>query len=236
MSHTARTIAVAPYLGYMALNAATKTLTTVHLEARNRAVRTDTAFDSQLRVVRHLLGDSSHPGRLPSYTLDLPTTEDHQDVKIGSPDEGSSFSDRIGTFSILATDRQPSASYSVVAVSYDAPTDQVNLHVLHPEHTPFFPLCMTAVDQNILYYLKNDNGKPQIAVSNPAATVSHRLSKHMNPQLPREATNRVYSHTTRFALRGDDEYTLMIDENGLKMWSFNETNDPSDAIKSLDLS
>ncbi|KAI9044210.1 F-box domain protein [Aspergillus affinis] len=224
MSHTARTIVVAPYLGYMALNVAAKTLTTVHLESRNQVAWADPAYDSQLRVVRHLL-DGSPSGRLPSYTLDLPATEDRRYVKIGSPDEGSRFSDRIGIFSFLATDGQPSASCPIVAVSYDPPTDQVDLHVLNPEHTPFFPLCMTAVDRNILYYLKNDNGKPQIAISNPAATVPHRQSKHMNPQLPREATNRVYSHTTRFALRGDDEYALLIDENGLKMWSFNETND-----------
>ncbi|KAH8430332.1 F-box domain protein [Aspergillus melleus] len=62
MSHTARTIAVAPYLGYMALNAAAKTLTTVHLEARNPDFRTDTAFDSQLRVQSPILSPQSPIG------------------------------------------------------------------------------------------------------------------------------------------------------------------------------
>ncbi|PLB50545.1 hypothetical protein P170DRAFT_147987 [Aspergillus steynii IBT 23096] len=215
MSHAARAIDIAPNLGYMALNAAAKTLTTVHLEASY----------GQLRVEKHLLDEPTLQEReqLPSYTLDLPLTEDdNRCVEIGSPDEGSSFSDRMGIFSIMTTEGQSLATCSVVVVSYDPRTDQIDLHVLHPKLAPFYPLCMTAVDQNILYYLRNDDGKPQISISNPTATVPHRLSKYMNLQLPREATSRVYSHITCFALRGDRECTLMIDENGLKVWSFNE--------------
>lgn len=212
-------IVVAPNLGYMALNVAMRTLTTVHLENH----------DSQLRVVKHLLDGSTSQKRLPSYTLNLPISKDDNSfLKIGAPDAVSTFSDRMGIFSVFATGRQSVASCSIVAVFYDPRTDQIDLHVLRPEHAPFYPLCMTVVGQNILYYLRNDDGKPQISISNPAATIPHRLSKSMNLQLPREASSRVYSHITSFALRGDHERTLMIDENGLRVWSFDETFQPDD--------
>ncbi|THC95759.1 hypothetical protein EYZ11_004756 [Aspergillus tanneri] len=227
-TRAARTINIATHLGYMALNSEARSLTTVHLEERNYynacvQPQHSPAKRAHLQVTKYLVDESATFGRSSSYTLELPAIVDATGhVEIRYPDTSPKFSDRMGLFSVRPREGSPSALSSMVTVAYDPRTDQVDLHVLQPEHTPFYPLCMTSVDHNILYYIKNDNGKPQIWISNPDATSPHRPSKCMNPQLPREATSRVYSHATGFALHGDREFILMIDENGLKVWCFDE--------------
>ena len=44
----------------------------------------------------------------------------------------------------------------------------------------------------------------------------------MDPQLPREATGRVYSYASGLTLLGDEDAILLADGNGLKVWCFGE--------------
>ncbi|KAF9892370.1 hypothetical protein FE257_002147 [Aspergillus nanangensis] len=232
-SRILRRVDVAPRLGFMAINPATNTLLTVHLEDKidndiSLPNHHNLANNRRLRVTEHLLNPegettplSSH---LPSYTLNLPGAADSICRVSIDYTISHNFGDRIGLFSIQPQDSYTPTPFVVIAISYDPRVDQVALHVLHDEHTPFFPLCIASVGDNILYFLKNDNGKPRFWISNPNALIRHRPATSMDTKLPREATTRVYSYANGLTLTGDRDFILMVDENAIKVWGFGESN------------
>ncbi|KAL5356220.1 hypothetical protein BJX96DRAFT_171407 [Aspergillus floccosus] len=209
-SRVAHTISVARPIAFMALNPASDLLVTAHVE------------ETSLRITNHPLAsskDQSHPPA--SYTLDLPGV-----FAQPTPFQSTSI---VGYFRL--TPRQfgnqtPDEQDRIVATAYDERLDRVSVHLLPSEDVLFEDRCVAVpVDHNLLYYLKNDRGKPRVWIANPDAlpAARHRPAKAVDPQLPREATSRVYSSSGAFALMGDRDFVLMVDENGLKVWCFDES-------------
>ncbi|KAE8133753.1 F-box domain protein [Aspergillus pseudotamarii] len=229
-----RTFNIANKIAYLDVDPTSSTLITVHLE---KSVDPDTlmhthccpAIYAQLRVNKYPFKDTvAVPS--PSCTVALSSFADpagHVEI-----DDALSlaFGNAMGILTSERGGRLAETPGDIAAITYNQGTGRVSVNVVSAENTPFIPLCMTSVDSNILYYVKNDNGKPEIWISNPDARIAHRPARWINPQLPREASNRVYSHGTHFMLRGDRDFILMVDQNGLKVWCFNENMNLSSAI------
>ncbi|PWY64746.1 F-box domain protein [Aspergillus heteromorphus CBS 117.55] len=225
-SRVARNIGVAPNLVLIGLQSATNSLSTLHLE-RNNIVqgRGQLCHNERLRVVKHSLENHGPVDSLLSYILQLPVLAEFDWRVLTLHNISNDASGRLAVFSCeppVSGVASTNPSYVVVA-TYNHKTDEMCLHGLSPKDTPYHPLCMAAVDRGLLYYVKNDRGKPVIWISEPASPISHRPAAAMDPGLPREATTRVYSYATRFALRGDREFVLMINENDVKVWGFGDT-------------
>ncbi|KAE8144491.1 F-box domain protein [Aspergillus avenaceus] len=207
-THATRTFHIAKGLAYMDINPITDILA-------YPATRT------QLRVIEQSLNGTVGTQCSSTYIMKLPPIVNPTwHLKI---DEISSkaVGNTMGILSILSSGCSTETSCGIVAVTYNPRTNLVSLNTVKTESMPFLPLCMTCVD-GILYYIKIDNGKPKIWVSDPGTMVAHRPAKEMNTQLPREASDRVYSFGTDFILRGDRDLILMVDQSGSKVWCFNE--------------
>ncbi|KAF7591766.1 hypothetical protein BBP40_001146 [Aspergillus hancockii] len=226
-SRVARTLQIANELAYLDMDFIAGTMTTVHLEGTvesNAPMHTYTypIKYTQLRVMKYSLKNAADANWPSSYTIDLATVADpawHVEI------DGAlsfAFGNTMGILSARPTGCLTGLPRAIVAITYHAGTDQVRVNTVPAKNTPFIPLCMASVGNNILYYIKNDNGKPKIWISNPDAMNTHRPAKLMDPQLPREASDRVYSYGTNFTLRGDRDFIMMINQNGLKVWCFHE--------------
>ncbi|KAE8349812.1 hypothetical protein BDV28DRAFT_54141 [Aspergillus coremiiformis] len=234
-SRVARTFNIENRLAYMDVNPTTGDLITVHLEetvGHDAVVHTRPAMCAQLRVMKYSLKDAANTStnRPQHYNMALPSIADPASyVEI---DSSLSFAigNTMGILSVRPKGCLAETSRGLVAITYDPGIDKVSINVVSAENTPFVPLCMACVGNNIIYYIKNDNGKPKIWISNPDAMVSHRPAKLMDPQLPREASNRVYSYGTNYTLRGDRDFILIVDQNGLKAWCFNDKITLSGAV------
>ncbi|RAK98015.1 F-box domain protein [Aspergillus ibericus CBS 121593] len=227
-SGVARSIQVEPNLALVGLHSTTNSLTTLHLQRENH-------LDSEggptrfgrcdcLHVVKYTVDDHGRITRVPSETPQLPfplgmdwNIEILHDI---SNDTG-------GRLAAFSCQRTPSTVASItprhiLVAAHDPQTDSMYIHELRPEDSPYLPLCITAVDRNLLYYVKNDRGKPTIWISDPASRNPLRPAKAVDPELPREATSRVYSYASRFVLRGDRDFVLMVDETDVKVWRFGD--------------
>ncbi|GAB1214999.1 hypothetical protein ATERTT37_004181 [Aspergillus terreus] len=212
-SRVARTISIAQPIVFMALNPVSNLLVTAHNE------------EASLRIANHPLATPKDQNHLPaSYTLDLPGIP----ATLAQPAAFQSTSS-VGYFRLTPRHREDQTldeGDRLVAATYDDCLDCVSIHLLPGEDALFEDRCVAApVDHNLLYYLKNDRGKPRVWISNPDALpgARHRPARAVDPQLPREATSRVYSSSGAFTLMGDRDFVLMVDENGLKVWCFNES-------------
>jgi hypothetical protein len=226
-SRIARTFQVANELAYIDMNCTASTMTTVHLE---KTLEPDTPVHThtypikyaQLRVIKYSLKDTADASWPSSYTMDLTSIADPA-WRMEIDDALSfAFGNTMGILSTRSNSCLTEMSRAIVVITYHQGTDQVRVNAVPAENAPFIPLCMASVDNNVLYYIKNDNGKPKIWISNPDTIVAHRPAKLMDPQLPREASDRVYSYGTNFTLRGDRDFIMMLDQNGLKVWCFQE--------------
>ncbi|PLN81204.1 F-box domain protein [Aspergillus taichungensis] len=227
-SRTCQTVEIGPNLVSMDVNPATNTLIIANLES------TTEYPPARLRITRYALHDTSAPSAYSStsITLDImpPSTTPGSSYSIDSnPSTQSSLNHRLG---ILSIHRQPppsdhtamaSSPRTVLVLTYHPQLDTHTLHALHTEDTPFEPFSLASPSAGLLYYIRNDNGKPTIWISNPGAAVPHRpAALLMDTQLPREATGRVYSYASNLTLLGDEEAVLLADGNGLKVWYFGE--------------
>ncbi|KAE8384034.1 F-box domain protein [Aspergillus alliaceus] len=226
-SRVARTFNIANKLAYIDVNPYTGTLITVHLEENvgsniSAHTRFCPAVFAQLQVIKYPLKDFSGGARPSSYTITLPSIA--VPTSLVEIDANLSFEigNTMGILSVRPEGCLAETAHGIVAIIYNPETDKVNVNIVCSENSPFMPLCMTSIGDNILYYIKNDNGKPKIWISNPDAAIPHRPAKCMSPQLPREASNRVCSYGTNFTLRGDGDFILMIDQNRLKVWCFDD--------------
>ncbi|PYI12087.1 F-box domain protein [Aspergillus sclerotiicarbonarius CBS 121057] len=227
-SGVARSIQVEPNLALVGLHSTTNSLTTLHLQRENHIKcgrdPTSAGHRDSLCVVKYTVDDRGHITRMPSEPLQLPfplgidwSVEILHDISNDAGGRLAAFSCQPPPSAVPST----SPRYILVA-THDPQIDKVYMHGLRPEDTPYLPLCITAVDRNLLYYVKNDRGKPAIWISNPASRNPHRPAKAMDPELPREATSRVYSYASRFTLRGDRDFVMMVDETDVKVWRFGD--------------
>ncbi|KAE8403582.1 hypothetical protein BDV37DRAFT_133507 [Aspergillus pseudonomiae] len=224
-SRITHTFNIANKIAYIDMVPTAGTLITVHLE---ETVGPDTSI-AQLRVNKYSLKDTVAM-RSPSFTVALSSIADpawHVEI---DDTLSSTFGNAMGILTFGRGDCLTETPGDIAAITYNQETGRVSVNVVSTENTPFIPICMAYVDSNILYYVKNDNGKPEIWISNPDARIAHRPARCINPQLPREASNRVYSHGTNFTLRGDRDFILMVDQNGLKVWCFNDNISLSGAV------
>ncbi|EIT77725.1 hypothetical protein AFCA_011998 [Aspergillus flavus] len=231
VTHTFNT---ANKIAHLDVDPTSRTLITVHLEKTMDPdtpmhIRCCPAMYAQLRVNKYPFKDTVAI-RSPSCTVALSSFADpawHVEID-------DSLSLALGNAMGILTFRRggylAETPGDIAAITYNKGTGRVSVNVVSAENTPFIPLCMTLVDSNIIYYVKNDNGRPEIWISNPDARIALRPARRINPQLPREASNRVYSHGTNFTLRGDRDFILMVDQNGLKVWCFNENLSLSSAV------
>ncbi|PLB36989.1 F-box domain protein [Aspergillus candidus] len=229
---TCQTVEIGPNLVSMDVNPATNTLVVANLDS-------DIEYPpAQLRITRCTLNDLSSPSAHPSTSTSTSTIPLNIMPPTAAPNSSYSISQltivqsqlnhRLGVLSIRR--RRPHFDHTVMessfrtllVISYHPQTDTHTLHAFQKEHSPFVPLSMVSPAAGLLYYVKNDNGKPAIWISNPGSRVPHRPALSMDSQLPREATGRVYSYAEDLKLFGDEEAVLLADGNGLKVWSFGE--------------
>ncbi|KAE8374298.1 hypothetical protein BDV26DRAFT_284362 [Aspergillus bertholletiae] len=226
-SRVTRTFTIANKLAYIDVDPTAGTLITVHLEETvNPSTPMHTcyypAIYAQLRVNKYSLSEivvhwSS------CCTVALHSIADPAWYVRINDTLSCAFGNAIGILTFGQSGCPAETPSDVAAIFYNQGTGGISINMVSAENTPFVPLCMTSVDSNILYYIKNDNGKPEVWISNPDARIAHRPARWINPKLPREASNRVYSHGTNFTLRGDRDFILMVDQNGLKVWCFNDS-------------
>ena len=236
-SRIARNIQAEPNLALVGLHSTTNSLTTLHLQRENHISYqndpTDSGHRDSLCVVKYKADDHGRITRVSSETLRLPFLPGTDwDIEI-LHDTSNDASGRLAAFSCQPPP-SPVASTTprhILVATHDPQTDKVYMHLLRPEDTPYLPLCIAAVDRNLLYYVKNDRGKPAIWISSPASRDPHRPAKAMDPELPREATSRVYSYASRFTLRGDSDFILMVDETDVKVWRFGDMRVEEDRVR-----
>ncbi|KAL5332994.1 hypothetical protein BJX70DRAFT_382321 [Aspergillus crustosus] len=109
-------------------------------------------------------------------------------------------------------------SLLILPVTYHPQTDKVCVHNLS-EHLIARPLCIANTGKNILYWIKSENGRRSIWVSNPYADTPLYASRNMDLGLPRDPTNRLFLPPT---LIGDSRFVSIIDATGTRVWHFED--------------
>ncbi|KAL2866831.1 F-box domain protein [Aspergillus lucknowensis] len=208
-------------------------LTTICLERPGDWEPTNSPRRPQLRVVEYQLLSNGDASVARTYALGLPLPIDWAYSDFGIKyDLQDDCRNRLGilyarpAFGI-------SAPQLILLVAYHPQSGSICVHTL-PEHQVSRPLCVTNVDKDILYYIKNDDGKRSIWVSNPYAETPHCASRSMDLGLPRDLSDGVslFTHPYRM-LAGDSRFVFMIDATGVRMWSF-EKGYPSGDRKAPD--
>ncbi|KAI2995785.1 hypothetical protein CBS147346_9737 [Aspergillus niger] len=229
-SRTARTIQIAPHLALIGLQPTTNSVTTLLLERGDDPTNPHHSPWDRLRVVKHTFDDHGRTtSPLPSYTLHLPFP-----IQPGwtIADISDSSTNNLAVFnctpppqpSALSATTTTTTLHYVLVVSYDPQRDQIHVHTLPQEEgTPYFPFCKTALDSDLLYYVKSDRGKPAIWISSPASRIPHRPAESMSLGLPREASNAIYTYANMFTLYGDRDFVLLVHETDVKVWRFKDT-------------
>ncbi|GLA16282.1 hypothetical protein AnigIFM62618_002852 [Aspergillus niger] len=233
-SRTARTIQIAPHLALIGLQPTTNSVTTLLLERGDDPTNPHHSPWDRLRVVKHTFDDHGRTTSplLPSYTLHLPFP-----IQPGwtIADISDSSTNNLAVFnctpppqpSTLSATTTTTTLHYVLVVSYDPQRDQIHVHTLPQEEgTPYFPFCKTALDSDLLYYVKSDRGKPAIWISSPASRIPHRPAESMSLGLPREASNAIYTYANMFTLHGDRDFVLLVHETDVKVWRFKDTQPP----------
>ncbi|GKZ21455.1 hypothetical protein AbraIFM66951_006150 [Aspergillus brasiliensis] len=236
-SRGVRTIEVTSHLALISLHPTTNSVITLLLERGDDPMNPDHSSWDRLRVVKHTFDDHGRiTSPLSSYISYLPFPIELDWSTIANMSDSSTSS--LAVFSCKPPPQSNTLSSSpppppptrttttlhyVLVVSYDPQRDQVYVHTLPQEEgASYFPFCKTALDSDLLYYVKSDRGKPAIWISNPASRIPHRPAKSMSLGLPREASNGIYSYANLFTLRGDGDFILLVHEAGVKVWRMRE--------------
>ncbi|KAL3475321.1 hypothetical protein BJX99DRAFT_230061 [Aspergillus californicus] len=180
-----------------------------------------------LRVVRYELHGSGDSSTKCTHTLRLPLSSPDEWVNVGiSYDWQDSTMNRMG---ILFA-----ANYPVLSVTYDPKTDKFWVHRLLG--FDFDSLCMNAINVSgdIVYYVRNDEGKRSIWVSNPECEIPLYPARGMDlglPRDPRDGVSLIIQDLRYFV--GDSRFVSMVDPGrSTRVWSFEETNQSGDTIAS----
>ncbi|EAW13339.1 F-box domain protein [Aspergillus clavatus NRRL 1] len=229
-----RMIDVAANLVFMNVHPTLDSLTTVHLEQNdsNGGPPDPTGIPynlAQLRIMKHWLTDTSNVTQAVSKVVALPEVQDI-DLLIQSKTEISeAFNDRVGILIAQTRTRQPSDLGSIIAIAHDLDSDEIFLHVLPPEHTS--PrLCLAPIDRNLLYYIRVEQGKPTIWISHPNAQIPYHPAKSMDTHFMRDSMHAHQRDSQEFVLKGDNDCVLLVDDEGMSAWCFDEAAQPSCAI------
>ncbi|KAI9373969.1 hypothetical protein BJX61DRAFT_352443 [Aspergillus egyptiacus] len=219
-TRSTHTIPNAQSPAYVGLGSSMKHLTIVQLELGNNTKRDIMPGCPHLRVMKYVLHLNGESSAVRTYTKELPLPGDHEgtDVRVRHDLDGSG--NRIG---ILQAGR-----HLVLAVTYDPQTDEICVHRLSDIEASN-PLCIVHVGGNILYYIKIEEGRRNIWISNPYIETALYAAQSMDLGLPRDAREgaSLFTDAYRF-LVGDSSFVSLIDARGIRLWSFAGTNYPEE--------
>lgn len=209
-------INVVPGMLYMALDSSGDTVTVVHPSRPNCKDIDPTT----LQISKYPLEGSTHPNPLSSSTLPIPQSP-RPDVVLDTNFIMSSFisdltrcNNRTGVLALRSAQLLPLPSY-VLFISHDRDSDRLSLHALNHKHA--YNDSFVSVGCNILYYLVPDAPRIHVGVSNPHDVPAFRSSRFMG-------VNVRHAHESPYcSLYGDGEFVLLLHEDGLTVWCFEDS-------------
>lgn len=210
---------VASDLLFMALDSAGDTVTVVHPSHTNTTETSKSIDPTQLRISKYPLDGSTHPSPLSSSSILIPPvpTPDlvlDTSLLLNTPMSLLTLcNDRIGAVGLRRAQR-PAHTDFFLFISHDSDTDRLSLHILNYKYAYTNPIV--SVGCNILYYLVLNPHSVHVGVSNPHDLPPFRSSAFMGVDA-RHAQESPYC-----SLYGDAEFVLLLHEDGLTAWCFDD--------------
>ncbi|RDW67116.1 F-box domain protein [Aspergillus mulundensis] len=187
-------------LAHVGLDSSPRFLTTVCLEQHK----------NRLRVVKHELHENGESSAARSYTLELPPAE-------GLACLGWDWQYNCKNIGFVHGRDQIDL---IVPITYHPQTEQVCVHTL-PDRQIARPPCIANVDNGIIYWVKDDDGKQSIWISNPYADTPLYASQKLDLPRPPSDEASLMMHTSR-VLIGDSRVISIVDTSGTLLSSFVE--------------
>lgn len=209
----------------MGLSSSPELLTTIYLgqQCDSEGIL---QWPPRLHVVNYKLHQNGDASPTRSYTLELGLPQCCQWLDVGI--EYDLQDDCRNSMAILYARPalRTSAHEHILPITYHPKTENICVHTLLA-HQIARPLCITTVDKDILYWIRNDDGKRNIWISNPNSETPLYASRNMNLGLPRDPSYgaSLFNDTYRI-LTGNSRFVSMIDATGTRVWSFEDSRQP----------
>ncbi|RAH40056.1 F-box domain protein [Aspergillus brunneoviolaceus CBS 621.78] len=196
-SRTAHTIENVPQVAVLDLLPATKTLVVVHIEL--------------LETYRVCIRKYSMDGEGHAHTQRaFPLSAVHRDWSLEMLSRSWDNNHyRFAVFFVQSPlNGAVTRSFQWIIATYDPQTDEISLHEFTWDDRPYHFLNAAAVDHNLLYYLREDGGRPALWVSNTSAQPPHRAARGMDPSC----------HDADAFFLGDREFVLQVHQTETRAW------------------
>ncbi|KAL4787540.1 hypothetical protein BJX76DRAFT_354028 [Aspergillus varians] len=207
-------------LAFVGFSSSSQRLTTISLEEQENREGNDASSCPHLCIVNYELLENGDASVARSHTLELPLPRDwallDAGIRYDLQDDCKNGMAVLYARPALGI----SARECILPITYHPQTEEIYVHTLL-EHQIARPLCMANVDKGILYWIRNEDGKRNIWISNPYADTPLYASRSMTLGLPRDPSDgaSLFIHTYR-VLAGDSRFVSMIDATGTRVWSF----------------
>ncbi|KAL4746244.1 hypothetical protein BDW72DRAFT_210594 [Aspergillus terricola var. indicus] len=201
-------------LALLSLDTSSNYLTAISLKHHSKPDPSRIPNWSCLYVVKYELHENGEVSTARSYTLRLPSSSERACLARNSPH----YCRNLGVLYVGSS----SALSFVLPITYHPRTEQVCIHpLLDPQMV--HSLTMANIDNGILYWVRDDDGRQSIWISNPYAVTplyaSRGLEFDLPGALPDEASLMIH---TRLLLTGDFRFVSMTDVSGTRVWSFED--------------
>ncbi|KAL4877277.1 hypothetical protein BJY04DRAFT_129977 [Aspergillus karnatakaensis] len=221
-SQKTHTIQHVPEVAFIGMKPSSRDLVVLSLGQNSERVSNKTPGIHQLHVRRHRLLEGGYVSTVRAHTQELPLPRDcgWTDFKIRY-DLQDDCKNSMAIFQARPASKDSTHEY-LLPVTYHPDTDEICVHIL-PGRYLARPLCIANVDKDILYWMKNENGRRNIWISNPYADIPIIASRSLDLGLPRDLANGVSLLTDgHYTLLGDSRFVSMIDAAGTRIWYFED--------------
>lgn len=110
------------------------------------------------------------------------------------------------------------AHHFMLAITYHLPSERICIHKIPTDRFAEL-LCLSSVDENLLYWIKNEGDKRSIWISNLCAEPPLYAARNMSLGLPSDPADEVFR-----VVKGDNQILSIIDATGVQVWSFADAN------------
>ena len=207
---------------FVGLSSSPEHLTTIYL-GQQRDSEGISHCPPRLHVMNYKLHKNGDTSVTRSYTLELGLPQCCQGLDVGI--EHGLQDDCKNSMAVLYARpaSRTSAQEYILPITYHPKTEKICVHTLLA-HQIARPLCITTVDKDIIYWIRNDDGKRSIWISNPHAETPLYASRNMNLGLPRDPSYgaSLFNDTYRI-LTGNSKFVSMTDATGTRVWSFEDS-------------
>ncbi|PYI24257.1 hypothetical protein BO99DRAFT_374202 [Aspergillus violaceofuscus CBS 115571] len=200
-SRAAHTVENVPQVALLDLLPATKTLVVVHIELQETY---------RVCIKKYSMDGEGHAHRQRAVALSAVHRDWSLEILSRSWDINHY---RFAVFFVQSPlNGTVTRSFQWVIATYDSQMDEISLHEFTWDDRPYHFLSAAAVDHNLLYYLREDGGRPALWISNTSAQPPHRAARGMDPRC----------YEADGFLLGDREFVLQIHQTETRAWPVDE--------------